>query len=319
MRPAFLDQHPVLRVTRIRHGIVRATPEGEAINDPTDAATVYRYPVIEQAHEGYASHPRVLCTGDYALARVALYLDASSVATVALDGAMIRLDVAAAPTAEDSPAVRLASGARIEVLEQRAEAARVRFRGSLLEAEGYVDTARIGNVFRPADFSERTWNAELREGARFLDAPRGRTIAMLERNPNQAERDVAASADYPRYAGPHVATTIGPPREGHTLVRFSIADARVVGWVDSRSVTAVSERSGPRPAWGGLGLREPRFNRPVTLPAETRLLDGRNGRWIGVLNREAELECLEACDTRSPRVEVPTCVGTVRLWTAPPI
>jgi hypothetical protein len=303
-RPYFLAedfQPPALRVTRHRDGAVRASLGAEVINTPSERAMIMHYPVIEPDAPGESEGPRIYC--DDHPVRIALYVEAASLATVALEGAVLGLD-ASTPPAANVPGVYFEGGARLEVIERGEPMARVRFHGFMLEAEGFVESARIGNVYVPTEHDDSTWNAELREGATFLETPRGRALSQLEPYPNTEQR--------------HVATTLGAPRNGYTLVRFVGAGATVIGWVETRRVTVVGEQSGGRGIGrGGGGRGQMALSHPVRLPAGTRLLAAPSGEWIGILVQERELECLEGCDGDAPRVEVPTCLGTVRLWTAP--
>jgi hypothetical protein len=297
-------EYPWRAVLR-RNGPAYEERGGPVANDADGRSMRRVVPVLDPDEGNATPQPRVLC--DETRARIALYLTPESLATVALGGALL---VPAPPLpasiTPQTPGVHFQPGAELTPLGPASPdgTRKVRYDALLLRAEGIVEAAKTGYVYRPADEPiDDRYDAELPRGARFLDAPNRALIATLSPYPNPHQR--------------HVARTLGPQKAGFALLALAQDDAVLVGWVAQKDVVKLPKLTGGGGGFGfGSGSGRPRS--PVKLPSGTLLLSEGKREPIGVVTQELEAECVEGCDGQAPKVKTRACGSEVRVWAKRP-
>jgi hypothetical protein len=257
--------------------------------------------VIDPDRDGTPRRPRVLCVEPRF--RVAVFVDEGSLQTTVSAAALVMTspDAAPAPPASDdtTPGIRLAAGAPVELVDTAASGARrVRYRGTYLSGEGWVDPSLVDVTFVPAALADDGMrDARLVKPVALRVQPRGGTFAQIV-----AER----SWDL------HV-RKLGGQRRGFQLVRFHDERAAVVGWIPrsalesfpEENLAALEDRLG-----GAAG--EIDAGTPVAAPRGTLLASPATGAILGVVTQDTELYCAGACgDARL--VSVSACGAEIEL------
>jgi hypothetical protein len=298
-------EYPLRAVLR-RNGPAYEERGGPVANDADGRSMRLVVPVLDPDEGNATPQPRVLC--DELRARIALYLTTESLATVALGGALL---VPAPPLpasiTPQTPGVHFQPGAELLPLGPASPdgTRKVRYNALLLRAEGIVEAAKTGYVYRPADEPvDDRYDAELPRGARFLDAPNGALIATLSPYPNPLQK--------------HVARTLGPQKAGFVLLALAQDAAVLVGWVAQKDVVKLPKLQGGGGGGFGFGSGSGTPSSPVKLPRGTLLLSEGKREPIGVVTQEHQAECTLGCDGQAPKVKTRACGSAVRVWAKRP-
>jgi hypothetical protein len=253
--------------------------------------------------------PRLLC--EEMNHRVAVYMDASDLTTVALTGAVLRPDRGAqGPSDANAPGVYFAAGAELQPVTGGGLPASdgattpVHYERLFLDADGFVATDHIDVVFSNVGSAipAVTPDGELTSNVAMSSQPGGPAFARI--------------AKEPRVVNQLLIRRLGKPVNGFVLVRYDEDEAFAIGWVPAKAVRAydagdAGEVNGVmRGVGGGLGGTN---HDHVTLARGTLLSDQITQQIVGVVENEEIVECDRACAGSKPIVSLDACDGTIEV------
>jgi hypothetical protein len=263
--------------------------------------------VVEAAVGRNLRRPRLLC--EQLFHRVAVYMDASDLATVAQTGAVLRPDAGAqGPSDVQAPGVYFAPGAELEPATAAGPAASdgattpVHYEGLFLHADGFVATDHVDVVFSPPSrIPANPPDGELIRNVAMSLQPDGPAFAHITKD----ARDVDIL----------LVRRLGNPIRGFVLVQYDEDDAFAIGWVPTKAVRAYHAGA---PVRGGLMGQEAGgvlggVENPVKLARGTLLFDPVGQQIVGVVETEEIATCDRACASSEPIVSLPACLGTVEV------
>ena len=251
--------------------------------------------VIDGDTGGTPRRPRLVC--DEGDARVAVYMDARDLGTVALSGAVIEPSPGPAP-APDAPGVHLAAGALIDA-DATGDPAHVHYKGLFLTADGVVPRDHVDVVYTP-------------DPEATAPATDGKLLGNVELRASPGGAIVARIAKQKGISNELYVQRLGAPKRGFVKIRYDEDDAYAIGWVPQRAVKAIpSDDGGEYGGMVGNGTGGP--SPSVKLARGTLLADPASDAIVGVVTSDAAFECRGDCAGPAPRVAVDACAGTVEL------
>lgn len=254
---------------------------------------------------GTPRRPRVLC--EDSIQRVAVYVDAGDLATVASRAAvLVPADLGTTAIGANTPGVHVAPGTVLAPMPGAstgsAATLAMRYRGLFLDARGLIATDHVDVVFTPdpAGPSAPDADGELTRNVSLSAHPGGPSFAWI--------------AKEPRVDNQLLVRRLGAPVRGSVLVRFDEDGAYAIGWVPVDAVRDVPASAG---GWGEGGLigdeAGPDAPNQVHLTRGTLLADPAGGEIVGVVEVDHDYRCEANCTGPTPLVSVDACTGSLRL------
>lgn len=278
LEPSF-DLHGIIRrrARILREPAVRAEQDGSVLMKPSKTDVDIVAPVLESS----ASDVRVACEGDGA--RIALFVQRTDLADVALNGAML---VGPAPVGNSG--LHVTAGTRLRAVERHEDTATVRLEMPGWVAAGSMANSHIGQIYDDEEAPAAiTANVELTRGA-LLDGPSGTPFLQIESPLEQLALQTER-------------------RGGFSLIELVTPLGSAVGWIETARLRPIPPDSGSMGGMGGGGERYHAHASKIVLPRGRLLrIDDRRVA-IGVMVEDATMWCFNDCGGRRPVVEVCAC------------